>query len=173
MLGYEDKVSWVTVKEILTCYEAHGIAFPPGVTESDADEVTKLAGWMWGVLYQDDELNRFAIGRFLRELLDVLDVSVLHKEPSISSLSSSDSNNDSITTDTSCRNPAKMMLFSGHDSTLVPVLCALGIYDNTWPPYASYLALEIAESNVDSTQLFVRAIYNDKEMIIEGCTAIW
>lgn len=24
---------------------------------------------------------------------------------------------------------AKMMIYSGHDSTLVPVLCALGIYD--------------------------------------------
>ena len=162
------------MKEILTCYEAHGIPFPPGVSEADADEVTKLAGWMWGVLYQDDELNRYAIGRFLRELLDVLDVSVLHKEPSISVQSSSESDSDTTDTiDTSCRSPAKMMLFSGHDSTLVPVLCALGIYDNTWPPYASYLAIEIAESNVDPTQLFVRAIYNDKEMIIEGCTTIW
>ena len=30
VLGYTDRVSWLPIKEILTCYEAHGIAFPEG-----------------------------------------------------------------------------------------------------------------------------------------------
>jgi len=210
-LGYTDKVSWVTVKvracvsycqegtvpheltiadvqsqEILTCYEAHGIPFPPGVSDDDADRVTELAGWMWGVLYKDDELNRYAIGRFLRELLDVLDVSVLHKvllfdlplnqatplcairithrapSPALPRQEPTDHS------DMTCQEPAKMMFFSGHDSTLVPVLCALGLYDDTWPPYASYLAIEVAESTAVAGDLFVRVIYNDREMPLPG-----
>lgn len=171
LLGYKDKVSWVTVKEILTCYEAHGIDFPQGITEEDADQVTKLAGWMWGTLYQDDELNRFAIGRFLRELLDVLDASVLHQKstPTTGVAAGIDADADA---DTTCPPPV-FFLFSGHDSTLVPVLCALGIYDNNWPPYASYLTIEIAESTTTAGELFVRAIYNDQEMRISSCDSMW
>ena len=30
VLGYTDRVSWLPIKEILTCYEAHGIDFPEG-----------------------------------------------------------------------------------------------------------------------------------------------
>ena len=30
VLGYTERVSWLPIKEILTCYEAHGIPFPPG-----------------------------------------------------------------------------------------------------------------------------------------------
>jgi hypothetical protein len=30
LLGYTDRVSWMTIKEILTCYESHGIPFPEG-----------------------------------------------------------------------------------------------------------------------------------------------
>ena len=30
VLGYTDRVSWLPIKEILTCYQAHGIPFPEG-----------------------------------------------------------------------------------------------------------------------------------------------
>lgn len=30
VLGYQDRVSWLQIKEILTCYQAHGIAYPKG-----------------------------------------------------------------------------------------------------------------------------------------------
>jgi hypothetical protein len=30
LLGYTDRVSWMTIKEILTCYDSHGIPFPEG-----------------------------------------------------------------------------------------------------------------------------------------------
>ncbi len=53
---------------------------------------------------------------------------------------------------------AKMLIYSGHDSTLVPLLCALDLYDDTWPPYASFLTLEVAVHKV-SGERFVRATY--------------
>jgi hypothetical protein len=42
-----------------------------------------------------------------------------------------------------------------------------------WPPYASYLALEIAQSRTDPSSLYVRAIYNDDEQLMLGCTDVW
>lgn len=105
--------------------------FVLGITETDADRVTDLAGWMWGTMYQDDVLNRLAIGRFLRELLDIVHPAV-HNLP-IPAPSSPFSFLSHKHTDEPIepRSHAKMMIFSGHDSTLVPVLCALGIYDGT------------------------------------------
>lgn len=154
VLGYGDRVSWLPIKEILTCYEAHGIKFPEGakrscvqsapmnfcttnvhlvclgITDSDADRVTDLAGWMWGTMYNDDALNRLAIGRFLRELLDVVHSAVFNlPTPPPSSSFSFLPSTPLRTSSLELEEHAKMMIFSGHDSTLVPVLCALGIYD--------------------------------------------
>jgi hypothetical protein len=102
-----------------------------GISQSDSDRVTDLAGWIWGTLYQDDILNRLAIGRFLREFLDVLHPAV-HNSPlpppssAFSFISPKSPQESSANSE-----HAKMMIFSGHDSTLVPILCALGIYDGT------------------------------------------
>jgi len=43
--------------------------------------------------------------------------------------------------------PAKLALFSGHDSTLHPLLASLGgeVFDGRWAPYASMLIIEIHE----------------------------
>ena len=143
-LGYEGKVSWLTVKEILTCSKVHGLAFPAGVEDADEKQISHLAGWMWGKLYSDAELNRLAIGRFLGEVLGDL-------------------------TNAALSNKA-VFLYSGHDSTLVPLLCALGCHDDVWPPYASSLALEIATSSSSGEKL-VRAVYNDQEVEMKSVDA--
>ena len=44
----------------------------------------------------------------------------------------------------------KLALYSGHDTTIIPLLASLGVWNNTaWPPYASMVALELHEMNVD------------------------
>lgn len=149
LLGYTDKVNWLTVKEILTCHAVHDIDHIKGISKEDEESVTKLAGWLWGYLYSDDHLNKLAIGRFINELL-------LH-------------------IDNNANDDKKVFIFSGHDSTLVPVLGVLGVLEKNWPPYSSYLTLEIAISKSTKSK-YVRAIYNDKELImsvIENNNSIW
>lgn len=58
-----------------------------------------------------------------------------------------------------CRGPP------GHDSTIVPVLAALGIYDDVWPPYASNIVVELAVDKHNGRG-YVRVIYNDDEIIL-------
>lgn len=99
-------------------------------------------------MLQDDVLNKLAIGRFLRELLDSLRSEMSRGEKG-----------------------KKMLIYSGHDSTLVPLLCALGIFDDAWPPYASYLTLEIGSigedgDEADRSNWRVRAIYNDEPRVM-------
>jgi lysophosphatidic acid phosphatase type 6 len=134
VLGYKDEVNWLVIKEVLTCHKVHDYPFTPGLTLNDEVDATRLCAWIWGRMYRDVTLNRMAIGSFVRELLDDILLS-----------------------------SAKMLIYSAHDSSLVPILCALGIYNDTWPPYASYLTLEFGEQN---GELFVRTLYNDEEMTL-------
>jgi Histidine phosphatase superfamily (branch 2) len=44
----------------------------------------------------------------------------------------------------------KLAIFSGHDTTIIPLLASLGAWnDTTWAPYASMVIIELHEMNVD------------------------
>ena len=46
--------------------------------------------------------------------------------------------------------PPKLALFSGHDTTLIPLLASLGPKlwnDKDWPPYASMMIIEVSETS--------------------------
>jgi hypothetical protein len=47
------------------------------------------------------------------------------------------------------RPPTKLALFSGHDTTLIPLLASLNAWDGVWPAYASMVLIEIHEVNID------------------------
>lgn len=163
LLGYQDKVAWLTIKEILTCSKEHDIPFPAGISHEDEQTISGLAGWMWGKLYSDRALNRLAIGRFVRELSEDLRAAM---GPS------ADGGLDDGSASSTGPHGKKILIYSGHDSTLVPLLCALDIYDGVWPPYASYLTLEIAQSRASGMR-YVRALYNDKEVAMLGQAGPW
>lgn len=75
----------------------------------------------------------------------------------------------------------RLALFSGHDSTILPLLATLGpnVWDGIeWTPYASMLLLEVHEfidgqtdKNVYTSDYSFRLIYNGKVLTdtIEGC----
>lgn len=53
----------------------------------------------------------------------------------------------------------KLSIFAGHDACpMMPVMVALGVWDGTWPDYASLLALELVSVDGEEGN-FVRAIY--------------
>ena len=63
--------------------------------------------------------------------------------------------------------------------SLIPLFPTPFISGN-WPPYASYLTLETARLTIPSPrggavlkgivgEMYVRAVYNDKDLVMEGC----
>lgn len=113
----DGKINWLHIKEVLLCHEVHNIQ--PSIPLSrrgldskiplSVEEVQRsgdVATMTWSVLYNDDILNRMAIGRFLHELL--VDMSLAESNPLCDKT---------------------MLVYSGHDSTIVPVLCALKCFD--------------------------------------------
>ena len=52
----------------------------------------------------------------------------------------------------------RLHLFSGHDTTLVPLLKGIGAWNDVWPPYSSDLAFELYEDS--SGDHLVKIVYN-------------
>ncbi|XP_032909333.1 lysophosphatidic acid phosphatase type 6 isoform X2 [Catharus ustulatus] len=71
-------------------------------------------------------------------------------------------------------NPAekarKLYLYASHDSTLIPLLLALGTFDDKWPPYAADVTLELYQHR-HSKEWFVRVSYRGEEQVVKGCKA--
>lgn len=77
--------------------------------------------------------------------------------------------------------PPKLALFSGHDTTLMPILATLGenVWSGTeWAPYASMILIEIHIMNSDKGSDFqsgygFRLIYNGKVLTpeMDGCNS--
>lgn len=58
------------------------------------------------------------------------------------------------------------------DTTILPLLCAWGVWDNIWPSYAAMVAIELyqqsTDDNYDDEYLF-RLVYAGKELVLPGC----
>ncbi|NXX25472.1 PPA6 phosphatase, partial [Nicator chloris] len=69
-------------------------------------------------------------------------------------------------------NPAeearKLFLYACHDSTLIPLMLALGTFDDKWPPYGADVTLELYQHRF-SKEWFVRVSYCGEEQVVRGC----
>ncbi|KAK3842397.1 MAG: histidine phosphatase superfamily [Linnemannia gamsii] len=68
---------------------------------------------------------------------------------------------------------AAFSLYSGHDTTLVPLLGVLDSLDMRWPPYMSNILFELWET--PSSESYIRVIYNNKIVTTKSnwCDLSW
>jgi len=71
--------------------------------------------------------------------------------------------------------PPTLALFSGHDTTILPILASLGenVWDGqTWAPYASMIVMEIHKVGIGEGDRKFRLVYNGKVLTdkVEGCS---
>ncbi|KAK7096333.1 lysophosphatidic acid phosphatase type 6-like [Littorina saxatilis] len=62
----------------------------------------------------------------------------------------------------------KMSLYSTHDSTMIALLEATGLFDWQWPPFAADLRMELYQDKGE--QLWVRVLYLGQPRTIRGCS---
>jgi hypothetical protein len=60
----------------------------------------------------------------------------------------------------------KFLLYSGHDTTLIPILVALQVDTMEWPPYASMMLIELFDM---SGKNYVRITYNGQVLPLRFC----
>jgi hypothetical protein len=144
------------VREVWTCHAVHDLPLPPPVNGvgggKDAgwfERVASFTSRLWGALFREEEMLRLGMGRFVEELLERLEGKARGGGGAGENL----------------------VVYAGHDSTVVPLLVALGLWEDVWPPYAANLVLELAEregpvAGEEGERHFVRVLYNDEERVL-------
>jgi len=146
----------------------HGVPFPSSVQgggeegregrdeEEWFERVEKFTSRMWGSWFREEEMTRLAIGPFLKELLEGIEGKAGGREAG-----------------KEAGKEEQVVVYAGHDSSIVPVLAALGLWEDVWPPYAANVVLELAEKGGGREggregEHFVRVLYNDEERTLFG-----
>eukprot|EP01113_Clastostelium_recurvatum_P025334 TRINITY_DN3047_c0_g1_i1.p1 TRINITY_DN3047_c0_g1~~TRINITY_DN3047_c0_g1_i1.p1 ORF type:complete len:420 (-),score=107.39 TRINITY_DN3047_c0_g1_i1:166-1425(-) len=135
--------------DIFNSRVCHGMGLPAGIDMQTLSMVSDFATFEMWYLYNTTELISLSIGDFMRELLA------------------------RIETFNSGATPEKFVLYAGHDTTIAPLMMALGLVgpeDSAnwlWPPYASHMALELW-SDASNNQ-YVRIHYNSVVQVVPGC----
>ncbi|KAJ6243596.1 lysophosphatidic acid phosphatase type 6 [Anaeramoeba flamelloides] len=126
----------------IVCYQSHGKTLPSGITESMINRLHKHHNWVLDYISGHPEYARVASVMFLKDLLE----SMLFKI-----------NN---------QNNYKFQLYSGHESTLYPLIKLLGIDTVTEIPYAGHLSFQLLK---EYKKYFVRITFNDQVLTIPKC----
>ncbi|CAE7653455.1 ACP6 [Symbiodinium sp. CCMP2456] len=141
------KFSWLHGYDVLTCYAAHPELTPPSSVAAIAAHGPAAASqvlWRFSQYYEDPQILRLTAGDLLLHMSEQME---------------------------RCRAvPAaletagpRLTVYSGHDTTLMPLLKALGIWDGAWPGYAAEVRLELWQLPEGSRHEFaVRAVIGSR-----------
>ncbi|KNE54896.1 hypothetical protein AMAG_00841 [Allomyces macrogynus ATCC 38327] len=170
-LASDPKHGAVLAFDILGAALAHGRAtdvVTPAEYETLRDASTRL--W-FGHMVKYPGIGQLLIGRFVTELHELMAHHVTGTAPDPAEFSMHVQHMRASGT----AKPPRFALYSGHDTTLVPLMAALGVWDHTWPPFASHLTLELFQSKSPaSTQRaedshFVRLRHNGTNLRVPAC----
>jgi len=136
---------WEQIYDNFYCRRAHGYPLPEGFTKDYVDHIIEVAEKEYTFILADREYVELGMSPLFTRLKTLLKNRVNGVD-----------------------NDLKYALFSGHDTTLAPLLSLLGVYDGKWPSYASNLIFELSQ-RADTSEWILKLIYNGKELFISGC----
>nr|XP_023684625.1 lysophosphatidic acid phosphatase type 6-like [Paramormyrops kingsleyae] len=146
------QVDFIQIRDDMVARETHGLPSPP-VLANWRETVERRAVEMMSYIYQPSKAEglQLCVGPLLHILINNID--------------------DKIQ-DTASENSRKLFLYSVHDTTLIPCLMVLGIFDMKWPPYAADITLELHQDRI-TKEAFVKVSYLGKDQLIPGCSDIY
>lgn len=116
------RFSWLHAWDVLTCLRAHE-ELPKLETLHALMHLQPKAAqhvlWRFTKYYEDPEVLRMTAGDLLKEVSTQMDRCTQEDKPT------------------------QLMVYSGHDTTVMPVLKALSLWDGSWPPFAAEIRLEL------------------------------
>jgi len=117
------KLSLTQAAEVLTARQQNGLAPLKGFDAKAVARIDECNKQRWNDWYSDKDLNRLAIGRVVSE--------IQHQ----------------ILGNISGENDTKLAIYTGHDTTLIPLLRGLKAGGVTWPDYGATLQIELWEKD--------------------------
>ena len=146
--GHPEQVSIGGFCDICTTRTCHGFSLPPGVTRTLFQASCEAAQWQSGFIYASEETAMWDIGSFWEELVNHMNVCV-----------------HSVKSGGTTCSPS-FLLFSGHESTLYPMLASLQAYNGYFIPYASHMEMELYEG--DGHVFYIRLLFNGDDILLPG-----
>eukprot|EP01147_Barroeca_monosierra_P001568 gene1568-4716_t len=133
----EKEVRFITLRDVISCRQAHSKDIPRELVKSKG-RINELAieDSVAFFRYNFPEAIKLSMGRMFQNLLSLID--------------------SSIRGDASV---ARMNLFGCHDTTIFPLLLALGIFDDRWPPFAGDVCIELYHDINSVSDYYVRLTY--------------
>ena len=155
--NYVDNVSLVShpsangILDTLVAAKAHGFKLPSDIDEDilrDLEDIV-VKEWFYGHM-ASAEVRRLGLGRLMGVIRDRMS---LREKGGIED-----------------DEKLKLAIYSGHDTTVGPILIILNAFDNKWPPFGSAILFELFKQK-ESDQHFVRVKYNENTLELPGCQA--
>ncbi|XP_063070027.1 lysophosphatidic acid phosphatase type 6 [Engraulis encrasicolus] len=146
----EKEVDFILIRDDMVARQTHGLACPPQLDNWKSKVEQRAVDMIYHVYEPSKKGNlQLCVGPLLHTML---------------------SNMEEKVQGTSSEPHRKLFLYSVHDTTLMPCLMALGIFDMRWPPYAADITMELLE-NRTTKEAFVKVLYLGKEQHIPGCSS--
>ncbi|GAN09533.1 phosphoglycerate mutase-like protein [Mucor ambiguus] len=155
--NYVDNVSLVShpsangILDTLVAAKAHGFKLPLDIDDGilrDLEEIV-VKEWFYGHM-ASAEVRRLGLGRLM---------GVIRDRMSLREKGGADDDEK-----------LKLAIYSGHDTTVAPLLIILNAFDDRWPPFGSAILFELFKQK-ESDQHFVRVKYNENTLELPGCQA--
>lgn len=129
------------IGDTLVCEKFHDFPLPNGVTQEIYDELNSMYNYTNSYFFTP-EGAALSSSEFFNAVINQFNNTIY---------------NSSL---------LKIGLYSGHDTSIIGFLIFMGLWDGLNPPFASTLVFELYLENGD---YFLKMIYNDKPLILEGC----
>ena len=148
--------SWLSVADLGMTHAAHGLPLPEDMPAFAVDAAVASHIRSWVTKHSQLKAARFVNGPLLHRITTSMDAAIARRpaDPAV-----------------------RCVLYSGHDTTIVPALCCLLAFETsgasirelmpTWPPYASCLTVELLrkmEPQAGEEEFFVRATFNGQDV---------
>lgn len=134
---------WNQLAEILKCLERRN-KLPMTIKAEDLEAVAEHNAWRWFALLGDSRLAPMAIKSLAKKMIlngiEAIDSCKKGKD----GVGGKSNRGVALVHQSSLQSPPLLHIFSGHDATLIALMCAFRIERPTvWPEYGSYLKMEL------------------------------
>ncbi|KAF5903090.1 lysophosphatidic acid phosphatase type 6, partial [Clarias magur] len=134
----QQRVDFILIRDDMVARETHRLPSPAALHSWKSKVEQRAVDMIWHIYEPSNRENlQLCVGPVLHTLLTNMETKVQGN--------ASDSGR-------------KLFLYSVHDTTLMPCLMALGVFDMRWPPYAADLTLELYQHQ-QNKQHYVKVSY--------------
>lgn len=151
-IAAHQQVDFILIRDDMVARETHGLPCPPAL-DTWRNKVEQRAVDMMCYIYNPSkrESLQLCVGPLLHMLLVNIE--------------------DKLQTPSQKPN-RKLFLYSVHDTTLIPCLMAMGIFDLRWPPYAADITLELYKHK-QTDEAYIKVSYIGQDQLLPGCSGVY